>query len=684
MANDLIQDGELCLFGPVGFYDIFEETGFTSLDVRRALQQMDGDIVVRLNSAGGSASEGVAIYNAIKGFDGSVTLFVEAIAASAAGLIALAGDTVTMKPGAMMMVHDPTKQTTGNAEDHKRSLSQLEQIATAVTTIYTTETGLPDETIRAMMKAETWLTATEAVEQGFADDEIAAGGVTMSLPWFDYGQFSNLPKEISLQLTPQGGDGSRRPQMQAPHGVAPKPKEPVMAKSNDKPNGKPVGEETVKPEAGPTPEMTAKPTKATAAPDAGGSLQAVTAEIGRLGVSLDFTAAQVVELQAKHTTIEAAQREMLEMVSMERTGGDRPSPTPGPATIERDEVDTRRAGMTAALVAQMTGNAPVDDRGLPFMNMSLVDMAALSVGRANEPRRTHAQRDALLSAGFHTTSDFPEIFGDSINRVLQNRYINEVPTYRSIARQRNFADFREHTMVKAGDFPRLQKVGEGGEIKHGTFSESAEKASVVPYAIQFAITRQMMVNDNLGAISEIIGDQGGEVADFEERTFYEFFGSAKLADGKAIFHADHNNLAGSGAAITVASVGAARAAIRKQKSLDGRPIRVQPTILLVGPDKQLEAQQLVTNVTPNETGRVNPFSGTLTVVSPSYLSGNAWYLLSAPSANSNYVWGYLNGYEAPRLRMEDHFGQQGVGVSLEHDFGVGAMDFRAGYKNPGA
>ncbi|MEL6785441.1 MAG: head maturation protease, ClpP-related, partial [Pseudomonadota bacterium] len=635
MASDLIQDGELCLFGPVGFYDWWDDTGFTSLDVRRALQHLPGDVVVRLNSAGGSALEGVAIYNALKGHEGTVTLFVEALAASAASLIALAGDSVTVKPGGMVMIHDPATLTYGDATEHERSLSMLEKTAAAVVEIYTEETGLSAEIIRAMMKAETWLTASEAVEQGFADDEMAAAAATMSLPWFDYGQFSNLPNEISLQLPPRGRDGARHPQLQAPHGVAPKPKEPVMAKTDDKPNGKSVGKEP----APADPQMVTKPEAAPSVADPVVGTADVALEIGRVAAGLGFSGADVVRLQREHTTLESAQTEMLAMVSKERSGGGEPAPTPGPAMIERDEVDTRRAGMCSALVSQMTGAAPDDDRAAPFMNMSIVDMAAISAGRGDAPRRTHAQRDALLSAGFHTTSDFPEIFGDSINRVLQDRYTSEVPTYRAIARQRNFSDFREHTMVKAGDFPRLQKVGEGGEIKHGSFSESKEKASVVPYAIQFAITRQMMVNDNLGAISEVISDQGGEIADFEERTFYEFFLSAKLADGKAVFHADHDNLAGSAAAISVASVGAARAAMRKQKSLDGRPIRVQPNILLVSPDKQLQAQQLVAVVQPNETAKVNPFSGTLEVISPSYLTGNAWYLLSTPSSTSNYIWG---------------------------------------------
>ena len=105
-------------------------------------------------------------------------------------------------------------------------------------------------------------------------------------------------------------------------------------------------------------------------------------------------------------------------------------------------------------------------------------------------------------------------------------------------------------------------------------------------------------------------------------------------------------------------------------------------ILLVGPDKELEAEMLVAQVTPAQTSNVNPFSGKLTVVVSAEIPGNAWYLLSA--ANPAWIYGYLEGNEAPRLRTEEPFGRQGMSMTLEHDFGLGAADYRGAYKNNGA
>jgi len=244
-----------------------------------------------------------------------------------------------------------------------------------------------------------------------------------------------------------------------------------------------------------------------------------------------------------------------------------------------------------------------------------------------------------------------------------------------------------HPMVRAGDFPKLQPIGENGEIKFGTFGEARETAILAPYGVGLRISRQMMINDELGAIDEVLSDYGQSVAEFEEETFYAFaLSSAKLSDGKAVFHADHNNLAGAGAAINVTTVSAGRAAIRKQQSIDKKKLNMTASIILVGPNKETEAEQLVAAIQPQEAGNVNPFSGRLDPVVTAQIEDNSWYLLAGSERPGGALWtyGYLDGAEAPRVRTEEAFGQQGMSMSVEHDFGLGAIDYRGGWKNPGA
>src|SRR4051812_38410199 len=104
MAHRLIRNGDLVLNGPVGG-SFFSETGFSDNDVIEALTELEGDITVRINSGGGSAFQGIGIFNALKAHDGKVTVAVDGIAASAASIIAMAGEDIVMREGAMMMIH---------------------------------------------------------------------------------------------------------------------------------------------------------------------------------------------------------------------------------------------------------------------------------------------------------------------------------------------------------------------------------------------------------------------------------------------------------------------------------------------------------------------------------------------------------------------------------------------------
>lgn len=360
----------------------------------------------------------------------------------------------------------------------------------------------------------------------------------------------------------------------------------------------------------------------------------------------------------------------------------------GVVDVVRDEQVTRRNARIEALSYRL--GAPLADAGpseaaRQYMPDGLIGIAMELTGERQYPRNARESEELFERAAGHTTSDFPVILEGAINRTLEGNYALAQPTYRRIARQRNFRDFRPHTSVKLGDFPMLKQVLENGEIKYGTLTEGKEQISVLSYARALSVSRQLMINDDLGAIQEMLSSYGSTVALFEEITFYSSALNGKLADGKTVFHADHNNLAGSGAAIGVDSVAAGRAAMSKQKSLDGNPLLSnRPRILLTGPDTITDAEKLVASITPATVSTVNIFSGRLTPEETAQITGNAWYLFADPAAGSNYRWGYLEGYEAPRVRIENPFGRQGMAMSVEHDFGCGATDFRYGYKNVGA
>jgi hypothetical protein len=107
--------------------------------------------------------------------------------------------------------------------------------------------------------------------------------------------------------------------------------------------------------------------------------------------------------------------------------------------------------------------------------------------------------------------------------------------------------------------------------------------------------------------------------------------------------------------------------------------------ILTGPDKQTQAEQLLTQITPAQSSNVVPESlRRLAPVADANISGNAWYLFADPAIAPCFVYGYLEGFEGPRLTSQEEFGVQGLSTKLEHDFGVSAIDYRGGYRNPGA
>ncbi len=130
-----------------------------------------GHITVKLNSCGGDLYTGIAIHNALKTLSGEVNVVVEGIAASAASVIMCAGDTVTVYPGSLIMIHGVSIFVWDalNIQDMKQLINGMDASERAVAAIYNEKTGIAEYTLRGMMKKETWLTGREAMEKGFAD-----------------------------------------------------------------------------------------------------------------------------------------------------------------------------------------------------------------------------------------------------------------------------------------------------------------------------------------------------------------------------------------------------------------------------------------------------------------------------------------------------------------------------------
>lgn len=191
----ILNDGKLRLSGFVGEY--YYDDGFTSGDVVLALAEVDdlAELDVHINSPGGIATEGAAIHALLSARSGVTNIVVEGIAASAASLIAMAGATVTMSAGAVMMIHDPSGFTWGTSDDHAKTMEGLEALATAYARVYAAKSGKTADECRTIMKDERWFTPDQAVEAGFADETTDAKSEPVAA--FDYRLFAHAPKKLT-------------------------------------------------------------------------------------------------------------------------------------------------------------------------------------------------------------------------------------------------------------------------------------------------------------------------------------------------------------------------------------------------------------------------------------------------------------------------------------------------------
>jgi len=158
----------LRLEGPIDSESFWGDE-ITPQSFRDELYAEEGDITLWLNSPGGNVFAAAEIYTMIRDYPHKVTVKIASIAASAASVIAMAGNTVEMSPTALLFVHDPSTIAMGNAKDMEKAIATLNEVKESIINAYMAKTGLSHNRISKLMSDETWINAKKAVELGFAD-----------------------------------------------------------------------------------------------------------------------------------------------------------------------------------------------------------------------------------------------------------------------------------------------------------------------------------------------------------------------------------------------------------------------------------------------------------------------------------------------------------------------------------
>jgi hypothetical protein len=341
-------------------------------------------------------------------------------------------------------------------------------------------------------------------------------------------------------------------------------------------------------------------------------------------------------------------------------------------------------------ISYRAGIAGVDAKPTELVGFTLLEMARKSL-ELQGVRTDHMDKREMVGRAFtHSTSDFPKILENNARKAMLRGYDEAEEIFPKFTRAGNLSDFKQHSRVGLGTFDSLDEIPESGEYKHGTFGERAEPIQLATYGKLFSISRQAIINDDLSAFTEIPRKMGRAAArTVGDLVFAVINGNPAMSDGDTLFHANHNNLAASGAAMSAATVGTGRKVMRTQK--DGAAVlNIRPSFLLVPAALEDTARVLMVSETdPSQANskKPNPVRNAAEVVVDARLDAaslTAWYLLADAGVFDTIEVGYLDGIAAPFLDQQDGWTIDGVEYKVRIDAAAAPLEFRTMYKNPGA
>ncbi len=324
--------------------------------------------------------------------------------------------------------------------------------------------------------------------------------------------------------------------------------------------------------------------------------------------------------------------------------------------------------------------------------MSLVGMAETMLRHRGVSTSGLGTTQIVSRAFSHSSGDFTNLLANAANKAVMVGYQEEPASHLIWTRSVEIPDFKTASRVQVSEAPGLEEVVEGGEYRYGSFGEDAESYQLKTYGKMFGITRQAIINDDLDALTRIPGAFGASASRKEADGVYSILTTnANMADGNALFHTTHKNLAGTGAALSVTTLGAARAAMRTQKGIAGAAtLNLVPRYLIVPAALETDAEQLLASLVDPSKSNSTPnseFIRGMTLVVDSRLdadSTTAWYLAASWQQVDTIEAAHLAGQPGAFIEQREGWNIDGIEFKARIDFAAAPIDYRGLYKNPGA
>lgn len=647
---------EILVYGTIGA-SFWDEDSVTAKQVVRDIAALNGRraLTVRISSPGGNVFEGIAIYNALKAFGGTVTTQVDSLAASMASVIFMAGSVRRVAPMTSVMIHNPRALTSGEAKDMRKAADLLDMVKGQVIAAYAEGTGQTAETLSAWMDAETWFTPEAAIAAGFAT-EMAAEAPEIT---------ATFEGEFFSELT-AGFKFPEHVRMMAKTKVIKQP-----------PGDEVMADQKIEPVA---------PVAAVTVDGAAMEFDRTRAICNAFTPFAEHSALMVACLSDRNCSAETARDKLL--VALGRATA--PVTTPR-VEVGRSASDKFMEG--AGLALEMRGGiVPHVESPNEFRSMSLMDMARHSL-RMSGQNPDRMDRYGIAHAVLASSSDFPKLFANVAGKAMMKGYSTTPETYSAWTQKGTMPDFKSADRVGMSEFSTIERVYEGGEYKRGKFSERREQIQLLKYGKEFRMTFEMIINDDLGMFLKASQSMGSGVRRKVGDLAYSVLtaNAAMGQDGVALFHASHGNLAGAGTAVSVASISAGKASMAVQKDLNDTTavLNIDPAFMVVPVALYDLAQTVIsaeTDFSSTNSKKPNIHRNSLTVIKDARLdtaSATAWYLVGG-QAYDTVEMAFLDGREEPILEQLPAVDTDGVQYRVTMIAAAKAIDWKAMYKNVGA
>jgi phage head maturation protease len=381
-------------------------------------------------------------------------------------------------------------------------------------------------------------------------------------------------------------------------------------------------------------------------------------------------------------------------------------------TMPIDNPTRRAEAITAALLHRADPETfALTDQAREYRGLTMSEIASDLLRAAGVAVRGLSRSEivdlalsrATRDGGLMSTADFPAILANVGNKTLRAAYEAAPQTWRPFVRETTLSDFRESSRIQLGEAPQLERVNEHGEYKRGRLSEGRESYALLTYGKVVGLTRQSIINDDLGAFTRLARGFGIQAANLEsDLVWAQIIGNPVMGDGNTLFHASHGNV-GTADGITAESIGEAFKLMRLQRGLDGKTfLNLMPSYLIVPVNVLPTAMKFLTASTPamvatQQANVVPAYLQTLTPISEPRLdsgftdpatgtaiAGNSfnWFMAGDPAQNDTVEIAYLEGERGLQTTTRAGFDIDGVEVKARLDVGAKVIDWRSFFKNP--